>query len=88
MAGDGEAFGTEAAVAQRGAAADVHPPIWAPGVEREIAISSSRHVGRDVGEQRRAEIALAGVGQHAEDGRALRRLGGDLQRAGEGGARR
>ena len=46
------------------------------------------HVGRDVGEQRRAEIALAGIGQHAEDVRALRRLGGDLQRAGERRARR
>ena len=41
------------------------------------------HVRRYVGEQRRAEITLAGVGQHAEDVRAFGRVGGDLQRAGE-----
>src|SRR5512145_1516571 len=45
------------------------------------------HVRRDVGEERRAEVALAGVRQHAEDVRALLRLGGDLERPGEGSAR-
>src|SRR5205823_5690931 len=33
------------------------------------------HVRRHVGEKRGAEIALAGIGQHAQHGRALRRLG-------------
>ena len=32
------------------------------------------HVGGDVGEERRREVALAGVGQHAEDGGAFGRL--------------
>ena len=38
----------------------------------------------DALEQGRAEIALAGVGQHAEDDRALFRLLGDLERYGKG----
>ena len=42
-----------------------------------------RHLGRDVGEERRAEIALAGVGQHAEHLRPRRRLRADRERAGE-----
>ena len=45
------------------------------------------HVDGNVGEQWRAEIALAGIGKHAEDVRPFRRLGRDLQRAGEGSAR-
>jgi hypothetical protein len=35
------------------------------------------HLGGDVRKQRRAQIAFAGVRQHAEHGRALRRLGTD-----------
>ena len=42
----------------------------------------------DALEQRRRQIALAGVGQHGEDHRALRRLLGDLERRGERGAGR
>jgi hypothetical protein len=41
-----------------------------PVVSETVILQVLGHVGRDVGEQRRAEIALAGVGQHAEDGRA------------------
>ena len=41
------------------------------------------HVGRDVGEERRAEVTLPRVRQHAEDVRPPLRLGGDLERAGE-----
>src|SRR3954463_16139712 len=39
-----------------------------------------RHVRRDVGEQRRAEIALARVGEHRQDPRALRRILAHLER--------
>ena len=45
------------------------------------------HVDRNVGEQRRAEIALAGIGKHAENVGAFWGLRRDLQRAGEGSAR-
>jgi hypothetical protein len=54
-----------------------------PGVEREIAISSSFISADDVLEQRRAQIALAGVGQHAQDVAPGGARLGDLQRAGE-----
>src|SRR5690242_4469069 len=46
------------------------------------------HVGRDVGKQWRRKIALAGIRQHAQDRRSLRRVFRDLQRAREGAARR
>src|SRR3954466_13402968 len=36
------------------------------------------HVRRDVREERCAEIALAGIGEHAQHGGALRRLDADL----------
>ena len=44
------------------------------------------HVGADIAEQRRRQIALAGVGQHGENGRAGRGALGDFERAGEGRA--
>src|SRR6202042_2041516 len=46
------------------------------------------HVGRHVSEKRRTEIALAGVGKHAEDVCAFRRLGRDPQRPGKRSPRR
>ena len=47
-----------------------------------------RHVGRDALEQGRRQVALAGVGQHAAQDRALRRALGDLDRDGERSAAR
>jgi hypothetical protein len=38
------------------------------------------HVRPDIGEERGREIALTGIGQHAENGRALLRAGRDLHR--------
>jgi hypothetical protein len=46
----------------------------------------ARHLGRNILEQRRAQIALAGVRQHAQHFRALLGARTDLQGAGERGA--
>ena len=46
------------------------------------------HVGADGGEERGGEIALAGVGQHGDQHRALRRLLGHLNRCIHGGSTR
>ena len=53
------------------------------GVERCDRDLLVGHVGRDVLEQRRREIALAGVGQHAQDRRARGRAVADRKRARE-----
>jgi hypothetical protein len=44
------------------------------------------HVYGDFGEERGAEVAFAGVGQHGEDGGAFGGFGGDAERSGEGGS--
>ena len=44
------------------------------------------HVYGDVGEEWGAEVALAGVGEHAEDGGAFGGFGGDAEGSGEGGS--
>jgi hypothetical protein len=57
-----------------------------PGVEREISTSSSVIVLRHALEERRRQVALAGVGQHAQDHRAGARPSRRFHRHGEGGA--
>ena len=47
-----------------------------------------RHLGGNVGEKRRRQIALSRIRQHGEDGRALRRVLRHLERASHGAARR
>ena len=44
------------------------------------------HVYWDVGEERGGEVALAGVGQHGENGGALGGFGCDAEGSGEGGS--
>src|ERR1700694_5996969 len=45
------------------------------------------HLRQDVREQWRAQVALAGVGKHAEDRRSLGRAGSELETRGKGSPR-
>ena len=65
-----------------------------PGLRRQLVAGGRAHHGqlvvghvdRDVAEQRRAQIPLTRIGQHAQHDGAGGRVGADLQRAGEGRA--
>src|SRR5690242_13297623 len=46
------------------------------------------HISTNLGEQRRAQITLTRIRQHAQNRRPARRLGGDLHRTRKGTARR
>src|SRR6185369_17925322 len=59
------------------------------GWERVWKVRSDRvRAGFHALEQRRRQVALAGVGQHRDDDTPLGRLRRDLERGGEGAARR
>ncbi len=59
---------------------------WNPGVEWRDFDFFGRHVYGDVGEERRGEVAFAGIGEHAEDGGAFGGFGGDAKSGEESGA--